>query len=162
MDAECERLISLGFLSADTAKLLNRNHLEKLLKSDLLDMILSAKKVRREQKFSLLLPMSAFTQDPIRQRMLEQENLFVQGSIDLLLEKEDGSLVLVDYKTDRITASAHADPNRLVEDMLRHHASQLECYSRAIRQLFGKVPDQILIYSLPLGRTIPLPITENV
>ena len=162
VDAERDRLVSLGFLSADTAKLLNRKQLEKFIQSDLLAQILSAKRVRREQKFSLLLPMSAFTRDPIRQRLLEQERLFVQGSIDLLLEDAYGTLTLVDYKTDRITASAHTDPNQLVEDMLLHHESQLKCYALAVRQLFGKAPEQILIYSLPLGRAIPLPISQTV
>ncbi len=160
VDAECNRLISQGFLTEENVRLLNRSHLEKLRNSDLVSMILDAKRIRREQKFSLLLPASKLTQDPVLARQVEKETVFVQGSIDLLLGTQDGGMVLIDYKTDRIESELQNDPDRLCDKMMYAHGEQLSAYARAVKQLFGRFPTDIRIYSLPLGRTIRLRIDE--
>ena len=41
--------------------------------------------------------------------------------------------------------------------MTQKHGNQLSCYAGAICQLFGRAPDEVFIYSLPLGRAIPIP-----
>lgn len=157
LDAECDRLISLGFLTPENAKIINRRQLESFCKSDLLSRIKAAKSVRREQQFSMLFPAARLTQDPKTAAALKDATVFVQGSIDLLLESADGKLILVDYKTDRIPKEIAEDPIALEDKMFTSHGEQLAAYARAVSELFGRLPDEVLIYSIPLGKCIAIP-----
>ena len=155
VDAECSRLLAEGFIGERTAELLNRQQLEGFRKSELMHWIADADEVWREQTFSLLLPMSDFTANEERKVLLRDERLFVQGSIDCLLRRKDGKLILVDYKTDRIFKDEEANRSALISRMAEQHGSQLRCYAKAVEHLFGKAPDEIYVYSLPLGELIP-------
>ena len=87
---------------------------------------------------------------------LAGQKLFVQGSIDLILCMEDGSLLLVDYKTDRMSRQEKTDPELYRARLRDHHRDQLSVYTRAMEALFKKAPDDVRIYSLPLGETVRL------
>ncbi len=158
VEPEIARLVAEKFLLPDTAAIIHKKQIEAFRESRLMQKLLSAKQVYREQKFSLFLPFSTLTEDKIRAQALEGQKLFVQGSIDLLIEEHDGTLALIDYKTDRITQEELSDPSRLRVRMLRDHGTQLACYARAVKELFGRAPDKSLIYSLPLGDTVEIPI----
>lgn len=161
VDAECARLLEKGFIGERTAELLNRRQLEQFRRSDLMDWIVKAKRVYREQTFSLLLPMDRFTADPARKELLRTETLFVQGSIDCLIETQDGRLLLVDYKTDSLSKEEFCDEGIAAQTLGRRHASQLACYREAVRHLFGREADGVYIYSLPMGKAIPIPLFED-
>ena len=66
----------------------------------------------------------------------------------------DGRLILVDYKTDRISDEERANPALLAARLKERHGHQLTCYAEAIRDLIGKAPDEMRIYSLPLGKSL--------
>ncbi len=161
LDGECARLLKLGFLTPEDEKIINRRQLEAFCESELLERIKHAKSIRREQQFSILIPAASLTQKPETAALLGEETVFVQGSIDLLLEAEDGKRILVDYKTDRIPQEIADNPTALEDKMLSAHGEQLTAYARAVGELFGQLPDEILIYSIPLGRCIPMP-TEKI
>lgn len=160
VEEEKSHLLTEDFLTEKTCELLNLRQLEAFRKSDLMKMILQAEKIRREQKFGLFLPMESLTQNEALAHELAGQRVFVQGSIDLLLEMADGRLILVDYKTDHITDAAQAAPSLLQAEMQRAHGEQLACYATAVKVLFGKAPDEVRIYSLPLGATVPISV-EN-
>ena len=75
------------------------------------------------------------------------ELLLIQGIIDVYFEEEDG-LVLLDYKTDRVTRAS-----QLVE---KYHA-QLDYYAEALEQLTEKKVKEKIIYSFALREEIRLP-----
>ena len=104
----------------------------------------------------MLIPMAELTKNDSLRTQLGEAPIFVQGSIDMLLEMSDGSLLLIDYKTDRITDAERADPALLASHMRTRHGDQIACYVRAVKQLFGKAPDRSYIYSLPLGATVEM------
>ena len=70
----------------------------------------------------------------------------MQGIIDVYFEEEDG-LVVLDYKTDRVS-----DEKELVN---KYHA-QLDYYAKALEQLTEKKVKEKLIYSFALGKEIRL------
>lgn len=72
------------------------------------------------------------------------ETILVQGIIDVYFE-EDGELVVLDYKTDKVR-----DGKALSE---KYHA-QLEYYGQALEQLLGKKVKERIIYSFTLGEEI--------
>ena len=162
IEEEISRLVSEEFITAETAALLNREWLHAFVRSDLADQIAHAAELRREQKFSLLLPLSSLTKDRRNDPTLAGETVFVQGSIDLILKTADGRLLLFDYKTDRISDEEKSSPALLAAHMKEKHGYQLSCYALAVKQLFGKAPDAIFIYSIPLGRSIPIETDVSV
>lgn len=72
------------------------------------------------------------------------EQILVQGIIDVYFEEEDG-LVVLDYKTDKVRSATE-----LVE---RYHA-QLEYYAKALEQVLGKKVKEKIIYSFTLRKEI--------
>lgn len=68
------------------------------------------------------------------------ELVVIQGIIDAYFE-EDGQLILVDYKTDKVK-----NPQILVD----HYKKQLDYYERALTQMTGKPVREKLIYSFTL------------
>ena len=79
----------------------------------------------------------------------EQDLELVQGVIDAYFE-EDGELVLMDYKTDRVT------PGDDGQELIRKYHAQLEYYCRTLEQLTGKRVKESYLYSFYLEREILL------
>lgn len=156
LDTEISRLIQDGFLLSDTANILNKEQLSLFCESELMRWILDAKKIYREQKFGLHVPMKELTADPVRQEALGDQTIFVQGSMDLLLETMDSQLVLIDYKTDHVTKAEQNDIALLAHNLKARHSVQLSYYAKAVKALFGKEPDKICIYSVPIGKAIDI------
>lgn len=73
-----------------------------------------------------------------------EECVLVQGIVDVYFE-EDGELVVLDYKTDRVR-----EASELVE---RYH-TQLDYYGEALRKLTGKSVKEKVIYSFALHEEI--------
>jgi len=153
---EKARLVEMRFMRSETADLVDEKKIEAFCASELMSMIRSAKRVYREQKFSILVPMATLTEKKDFANALGDHSLYVQGSIDLLLEDWDGGLVLVDYKTDRVNDAERTDRAALTQRMKKAHGIQLSYYASAVEQLFGKSPDRICLYLLSLGDMIEI------
>ncbi len=160
IDAEIARLLEGRFLSPDTAELINRDQLNLFLKSSVMEWILDADEIYREQQFNLSVPLSTLTSSKEKQAdpLYQKETVLVQGSIDLLLRTKDGRLVLIDHKTDHVSAGERKDPSLLKTRMTQKHGTQLSCYALAVEKMFGRLPSESMIYSLPLGKEIPIEV----
>ena len=89
-----------------------------------------------------------------KKQKLKGNYILVQGVIDCLIENEDGSLHLVDYKTDRLTKDELQTPKLAEERLINSHKLQLSYYGQAVERIFKKKPSKIGIYSLHLGKEI--------
>lgn len=65
--------------------------------------------------------------------------------------EEDGRLVIVDYKTDRV---------KTPEELIERYRDQLNIYAYALRQTLEKPVAECLLYSFALGREIPVDFLE--
>ncbi len=153
---ELDRLLRDKFIDERMASAVNQKQIEAFLESDFLKSVLSAKRTWREQRFNILLPASAFTEDEKYKADIKDEKLLVQGVMDIFFEAADGSLVLCDYKTDYLTPEEINDRSLATEKLNSSHARQLSYYAEALKNMFGKYPDKVLIYSLPLGDTVEI------
>lgn len=153
---ELERLRASGFISDEDARRVRIREIEAFRQSDLFCRMLSAKKVHRELRFNLLLPASGFTAQLEKQILLSDENILVQGVIDCIIENNDGTITLCDYKTDRLSAEELLDRSLAEEKLRSKHSMQLSLYARAIEKIFGRAPSSMEIYSLPLGDTVKI------
>ena len=71
----------------------------------------------------------------------------IQGIIDLYYINENGNIVLVDFKTDRIDE----------EELFRKkYKKQLEIYKIALEKITGKKVENSYIYSFNLGKKISI------
>ena len=70
----------------------------------------------------------------------------IEGVIDLVFEEEAG-LVIVDYKTDRIT------PDQAVAQAA-HHAPQLQLYGRGLAQAWGMPVVERLVLFTSIGQSV--------
>ncbi len=155
---ELARLTEQRFITADMARLVSIGQLEGFFKSALFARLCQAKRVWREQRFHIFLPAAEFTGDEQKAERLEGETVAVQGVIDLFFTDQDDNLVLCDYKTDFLTDDERADPSLAAKKLIDRHSLQLSYYTRALREICGRAPKEVLIYSLPLGNTVSVPI----
>ena len=96
------------------------------------------KRLFRERQFMIGLPANRMNPDFPR-----EELILVQGVIDCYFE-EEGELVLIDYKTDRLD-----------EEKLRlFYKPQLEIYREALEQLTNQKVKEMALYSFHLGKEI--------
>lgn len=114
----------------------------RFLKSPLAGRMMRAQKeglLYRERPFVLGIPATR-----LKDTFPEDETVLVQGIIDAYFE-EDGKLVVVDYKTDRISKGKElAD---------RYHV-QLAYYEEALFRLTGKEVKEKILYSFALQEEI--------
>lgn len=158
ISAEIERLLKHKFISQRTFDIINKKQLEGFFKSDLFAMIIDAKSIRREFRFGLFKDAASYCESEKLRSAVSGKSIFVQGSIDLIIEDQNGEILLCDYKTDRISPEERADRTILAESMKEKHLSQLLEYRYAIEQIFEKTPSKIFIYSVPLGEVIEMNI----
>lgn len=79
------------------------------------------------------------------------EMQLLQGIIDAYIENED-SIVLIDYKTDKIRGKREEG----AQELKRKYEVQLELYAKALEQLTGKPVTEMIIYSTELSESISL------
>lgn len=154
--AELERLKAEEFISEEDAERVRLGELERFIKSPLFEEMKSAKKLYREFRFNTKLPAEDFTEDEEKKKLLRGEYILVQGVIDCVIERADGTLHLIDYKTDRLNAEERKHPELADARMRRAHSLQLSYYSSAVELIFGKRPSRVGVYSLHAGREIDI------
>lgn len=128
-----KKITSVEAGNIDINKILN------FTKSGLWKELKSAKLVEREKPFYISIPA-----DEIYANGIEEE-ILVQGIIDLFYINAQDELILVDYKTDYVT-----DKEKLVEK----YTKQLELYKRALEEAMDRKVNKIYIYSTHLNEEI--------
>ncbi len=140
VEQEIARLRSLKILSEEQADAVEPKRILRFFHSSLYQTILASGTVRREFKFSVLVPAAYF--DKAAERAPE-EKVLLQGVIDCLMESEEGFTV-VDFKTDRVSeeeAYARAESYR----------EQLDAYRLAVETVFGKPVIRQVLFFLAIG-----------
>lgn len=144
LEEEISRLLKQGFLTDVQAESLDRRKLRNFFESDLYKRISDSEKVYREKKFIIGMPPSVF--DRTLGKMHDEERVIVQGILDCAFE-EDGEIVIVDYKTDKVSSP----------DVLRdRYSGQLEIYEKAVKECLGKNVKETLLYSFTLETTVKI------
>lgn len=119
----------------------NYASIESFCQSSLGQRMQQAVRVWRELPFSRMIPVGEV--NPAYAG--SSEKIFVQGVIDVLFEEADGSLVLLDYKTDRDTVP---------EKIRRHYAKQIELYRQAVESILGKNVKESILFMLHDGTSL--------
>ena len=140
VQAQIAALIRAGYLSAREGEAVLVPSIVGLMRSELGARLIRAERegmLRREFRFSLLCPAGDFF--PVE----SHEDVLLQGVVDCCFE-EDGALVIVDYKTDRIGADG-------VAARTDYYASQLRAYAAAMERILGLPAKERLLFFLHGG-----------
>ena len=156
IDAEISRLLESKFISERTAQIIDRKKLEGFFKNQLYGHIKDARALHREFHFGMFRDASDFTENEDMKKLVSGRKIYVQGSIDLIIETNSGEIILCDYKTDRTSFDERRDRALLEANMKEKHGEQLLQYSFAVEKIFGKAPKQTFIYSLDIGDVIEI------
>lgn len=122
---------------------------EKLLEytnSQLWTELKQAKEIHKEHPFYINIKASRIYNQINKE---DDEDILVQGVIDLFFIDKDDKLILVDYKTDYVQHE-----NELVEK----YKGQLDLYKEALEQSLDKKVDKMCIYSVYLNKLIEIGI----
>ena len=123
-------------LTPEQARAVDAAALTRFLQSPLCARIRAAgERARREYRFSLLESAARFVPEASA-----GDEILLQGVVDCFFE-EDGALVVVDFKTDRVAPDALAE-------RAEHYRPQLEAYSLALAQVIGKPVKEKILYFL--------------
>ena len=132
--ADIERMLETCKMNELQVKSVNPWDIYTFVQSDIGRRVANAVNcgsVRREQPF-----------------VFEYEGQLIQGIIDLCFE-EDGEIVIVDYKTDRVMKGKAGE-----KELVKRYAIQLDYYAKALEQLTGKTVKEKIVYSFALGKEI--------
>ncbi|MCR5207333.1 MAG: UvrD-helicase domain-containing protein [Eubacterium sp.] len=136
ISAEIERLTESGLISAEQGKSLDTDALGAMLNSSLAERIIKSDALYRELDLSSFVPLSQLEETDSGEKVL------VIGVADCVFE-ENGELVLVDYKTDRVKNE---------DELLALYKNQIAFYKSAVEKTLNKKVKETMLYSFSLGK----------
>ncbi len=135
--AQIEDLRLQRKLTDEQAEAVDVHALVAFLQSGLAARIRASGRVEREYRFSLLRPVRDFA------AVDADDAVLLQGVVDCFFE-EDGELVVVDFKTDRVTRAETAE-------RAERYRPQLEAYSMALARVMEKPVKERVLYFFAVG-----------
>jgi ATP-dependent helicase/nuclease subunit A len=139
---ELDRLTAGGYLTPQQGESIDVVRAADFINSALVTRCLSAESVYKEYRFNVKIPAAAV--DPEAGERFKDERIILQGAVDLAFI-EDGELVIVDYKTDRV---------KQPEELAGRYRRQLELYRGAMEECLGVKVKECIIYSVWHGAEI--------
>ncbi len=128
-----EKLIFEKVITQKDAKYISINAIFNFLNSSIGKELKNATNIYREYEFIL--------------KDNNISNSLIQGIIDLFYVTEDGRVILVDFKTDKLENE---------DDFIKRYKIQLEIYKEAINKLTEYRVDKVYIYSFNLNKEIEI------
>lgn len=123
------------------AEAINPFNILNFTKTEIYKQLKKAKEYHKEEPFYINVPVKEVTDVNL------EENILVQGIIDLYYIDEDDKLVLLDYKTDFVK---EGEEQLLVD----RHKAQLMLYKEALENGLNRKVDKVYIYSTGLSKAI--------
>ena len=139
--AEIDRLVAGAFITPQQAQAVEPEKLLDFFTSSLGRQVMESPALRREFKFSLLVPAVRYYPEAG-----EGEQVLLQGVVDCYFETLEG-ITVVDFKTDQV----HGDK---LEERAREYAPQLGAYGEALEQITGKKVCRRILWFFSEGRAV--------
>lgn len=114
-------------------------------KSNIWNELKEAKEYHKEEPFYINVPAKDVMETDL------DENILVQGIIDLYYITKNDELVLLDYKTDFVEQK---ETVQMGQELINRHKPQLMLYKEALENGLNRKVDRVWIYSTGLGKEI--------
>lgn len=135
---QIDDIVAGGFLTENQAGFVKCENIFRLLNSDIGSRMKNASVLKREFSFKYLMDARE-----IRSDIFDDESIVVQGTIDAYFEDENGEVIIVDYKTDKIKNN--------LDDLALRYAPQLKFYQKALEKSLGKPVAEKYLFFLDSG-----------
>lgn len=147
---EADRLTAHGLLRKAERDALDFRRVGAFLDSDIYRRMTAAEVSFREYAFNAAFPVAVMRPEvaAVLPEGGEGETLVVKGIADCVFI-EDGQLVILDYKTDRVQNA---------EQLIGLYREQLRIYAYALERIFECPVKECLLYSFYLSRTVRVEI----
>lgn len=132
IEEEIVRLAREKFITRKQAGVVSPEKIRNFFTSELGQEVLSADSLRREFKFSLLVPASDYFLNG------EDERILLQGVVDCCFEKQ-GELTVIDFKTDYVNKETQAE-------RAESYKPQIMAYAKAMERIMGKPVRRRILY----------------
>lgn len=142
---EIERLVEYQFITETEAKVADIKAIERFFESELFLRLSKAQEINREMRFVAEFSVNDVYPD-IELEGLEDETVMLQGAIDLCFI-EDGKVIIVDFKTDRVDS---------MPKLAERYSQQLDLYAKACRKIYNLPIGERIIYSFALSDIIEI------
>ena len=136
-----EGLEAKKIITTKEKEAINPNKILEFTKSNIWNELKTAKEIEREKPFYINVPAKEIY------RKETNENILVQGIIDLYYIDKDDNLNLVDYKTDYVEVGNE-------QELVKKYKKQLELYREALEKSYKKQVKNTYIYSVYLNKVI--------
>jgi ATP-dependent helicase/nuclease subunit A len=124
-------LVTTGIINEKDKKYINVNKIYNFLNSNLGNQIKLSNEVKKEVEFVA--------------KLEKYSNALIQGVIDLYYKNQNGNIILIDFKTDKLNKD---------ELFIKKYRIQLDIYKDAIESLTGLKVEKKYIYSFYLDKEI--------
>lgn len=141
-----QSLVLKEIITTTEADAINIDTLYKYTKSALWNDLSKAKEMHKEQPFYINIPAKE-----IYENIETDENILVQGIIDLYYISEDNKLILIDYKTDYV---------KKPEELINKYKTQLSIYKKALENSLNRRVDETYIFSTNWGQSLNVPFDQ--
>lgn len=136
LEKEIKRLVTFGFITEEQADALDIKKLSAFFNSDFAARMFHADKIYREIKVSSFIKANEIYDTEF------DDNILVQGIADCVFE-ENGKLVLLDYKTDKVSSA---------DELLDRYKKQIQFYKSAVSKTLKKPVKEAALYSFSLQK----------
>ena len=142
---EIARLVAQQYITPQQGAAVDPELILAVFRSELGQRILAAKQLQREFKFMLLVPAADYYPEA---KELDDEVL-LQGVVDCWFEEEDGTITVVDFKTDRVSPAT-------VQARAEEYRSQLAVYTRALGEVVGRTVGKRYLWFFAIGDAVEI------
>lgn len=139
---ELQRLEEKRILSPQQTAAIDAEKIAAFFRSELYQNLMAQNTVRREFKFSVLMPAKQYF--PVAEDAPE-EKVLLQGVIDCLIDTPEG-FVILDFKTDRVSENSLAA-------RAEQYRPQLDAYADAVYAIYGREVKARILFFFYTGRT---------
>lgn len=144
VERQLEELVKREILLPKEAEAVDLKRILRFFQSPLGQRVLAAEQQEREIPFNLLYDATLLFPD----LQLQGEQLLVQGVVDLYFQEGD-ELVLVDYKSDRITPV-----NRI--KLISNYRIQVGIYKTALEKILGQKVKESYLYLFDIDEAVKI------
>ena len=138
-----QKLKNKEIITEKESKAINMSKILNFTKSDIAKELKEAKEIYKEKPFYINVPAREIYKENC------EENILVQGIIDLYYIDKDDNLKLLDYKTD------YVEPGN-EQELVKKYSKQIELYKEALEEALNKKVEKVYIYSVYLEKTIEI------
>ena len=136
-------LVKREIITDIEAKNINPYNILTFTKSNIWQELKNAKKIYKEKPFFINIPAKEIYGENL------EEDILVQGIIDLYYINQQDEIILVDYKTDYVEKGKE-------HSLIEKYRVQLDLYKRALEETLRKKVSKVYIYSVYLGKEIEI------